>query len=676
MPLLAPVLTRSLESALECAFACAFACAIAATPGDTTHYDVFNHGRLAGAMQVVTAGDSVLVRYGHQDRQRGPDVVATYRFAPDGTLRSRVVATGNRITRTPPREAERAEVRDGRLAWRAGRDTGSVPVAAGAWPLSSVDHPYELGALARALLGRPGVGRPIAQGGTATARVVVDTTLVAGGQAQRARLVALGMASLGESFVWLDEANAVLASSADWFITIRRGREALLPSLRAIERAVTTRASAALAARMAPPVTRALVIRDGDVFDSERGVVVPRQTVVIEGDRIVAVGPTASVAVPRGATVLEARGRTVLPGLWDMHTHFFSGSEAVSGLLHLASGVTTVRDLAADADDAVSARGRAAAGQLLYPRMLLGGFLEGPGAWAGPSEALVRTEAEATAWVARYDSLGYRQVKLYNLVHPDLVPTIVAEAKRRGLRVSGHVPRGLTVEQALALGFDEVQHAAFLMSTFFQDSLYLPTMRAYSQVASAVAPGFDPEAPRVTALLAAFTRRGAAMDPTLNVYQGSSALPDGTHPVFGPAVAWMPPTMQRALAATPADSANTRLRGTYGRLVQRLWEAGVPIVAGTDNLAGIALLGELEAYERAGIPAPAVLQLATLGSARVMGEQRDYGSIGVGKVADLVVVDGRPAERITDLRRAEVVVRAGRWYRSRQLLEAAGLTPR
>jgi len=496
MPLLAPVLTRSLESALECAFACAFACAIAATPGDTTHYDVFNHGRLAGAMQVVTAGDSVLVRYGHQDRQRGPDVVATYRFAPDGTLRSRVVATGNRITRTPPREAERAEVRDGRLAWRAGRDTGSVPVAAGAWPLSSVDHPYELGALARALLGRPGVGRPIAQGGTATARVVVDTTLVAGGQAQRARLVALGMASLGESFVWLDEANAVLASSADWFITIRRGREALLPSLRAIERAVTTRASAALAARMAPPVTRALVIRDGDVFDSERGVVVPRQTVVIEGDRIVAVGPTASVAVPRGATVLEARGRTVLPGLWDMHTHFFSGSEAVSGLLHLASGVTTVRDLAADADDAVSARGRAAAGQLLYPRMLLGGFLEGPGAWAGPSEALVRTEAEATAWVARYDSLGYRQVKLYNLVHPDLVPTIVAEAKRRGLRVSGHVPRGLTVEQALALGFDEVQHAAFLMSTFFQDSLYLPTMRAYSQVASAVAPGFDPEAPR------------------------------------------------------------------------------------------------------------------------------------------------------------------------------------
>nr|MCU0622875.1 amidohydrolase family protein [Gemmatimonadaceae bacterium] len=554
-------------------------------------------------------------------------------------------------------------------------DTGSVPASTGAWPLSSAGHPWELALLARTLLVRPERRAPIAQGGTASARVVTDTTLDVGGVAQRARLVALDVGAIGEELVWLDGGGALLASSADWFITVRRDRAALLPALRAIERAHTERASAALAARLAPPAGRVLVIRDGDIFDSERGVLVPRQTVVVEGDRIVAVGPTGQVPVPRGATVLDARGKTVLPGLWDMHTHFFSASEDVSGLLHLASGVTTVRDLAADLDDAVSARRRAAAGRLLYPRMLLGGFLEGPGAWAGPSEALVRTEAEALAWIARYDSLGYRQVKLYNLVHPDLVPTIVADAKRRGMRVSGHIPRGLTLENALALGFDEVQHAAFLMSTFFQDSLYLPRMRAYSQVAAAVVAGFDPEAPRVTAMIEAFSRRGANLDPTLNVYQGSAALPDGTHPVFGPTVAWMPPTSRRALAATPADTAVTRARNTYGRLVQRLWAAGVPIVPGTDNLAGLSLIGELEAYGRAGIPAPAVLQLATLGSARVMGEQRDYGSVTTGKVADLVLVNGRPTERLADLRRIELVVRGGAWYRARTLLQAAGLTP-
>jgi imidazolonepropionase-like amidohydrolase len=642
---------------------------------DTTDYVVLNHGRPAGSMRVIRVGDSVQVRFGYQDRQRGPDVEASYRIGPDGALLSRVVRTANRVLGTPMRMAERVVVTNDRMVWRGGADTGSIAASAGAVHLSAIEQPWELGLLARTLLASPGLSRPIAQGGTARARVVVDTTLVLGASRQRARLVALDVASLGEEFVWLDGDGAVLASDAGWFITVRRGREALLPALRAIERANLTLASATVAKRLAPAPAPAVAIRDGDVFDTERGVLMPRHTVIVQGDRITAVGPTASVRVPAGATVIDARGKTVIPGLWDMHTHYFASSQATSGLLHLASGVTTVRDLAADADDAVSARARAADGSLLYPRMLLGGFLEGPGLWAGPSDVLVRTEAEAVAWVARYDSLGYRQVKLYNLVHPDLVPTIAAEAKKRGMRVSGHIPRGLTIENAVSLGFDEVQHAAFLMSNFHQDSLYLPRMRAYSSVAQAVVDGFDPEAPRVTTLLAFLKQRGTSYDPTLNVYQTGGALPDGTHPVYGPVPAWMPPTAKRGYSAPPPDSAGIRARQVYGRLVYRMWEAGIPVVPGTDNLAGVALIGELEAYARAGIPAPAILQLASLGAARVMGESQQYGSIAVGKVADLAIVDGRPTERIQDLRRMDTIMRNGRWYRARDLLRAAGLTP-
>lgn len=642
---------------------------------DTTDYVVLNHGRPAGSMRVIRSGDSVQVRFGYQDRQRGPDLEATYRFGPDSSVVLRVVRSRSRITAAPMREVERVTVMNGRLTWRAGGDTGSVAASAGAVHLSSAEHPWELGQLARALLATPTKSRPIAQGGTARVRVVADTTLMAGTAPQRARLVALDVASLGEEFVWLDDQGEVLASDAGWFITVRRGREALLPALRAIERAALARASAAQAARLAPRAGSAVAIRDGDVFDSERGVLVPKQTIVIQGERITAVGPSAEVRIPAGATVIDARGKTVIPGLWDMHTHFFASSERTNGLLHLASGVTTVRDLAADTDDAVSARTRAANGTLLYPRLILGGFLEGPGAWAGPSDVLVRTEADAAEWVARYDSLGYRQVKLYNLVHPDLVPTIVAAAKKRGMRVSGHIPRGLTIENAVTLGFDEVQHAAFLMSTFYQDSLYVPRMRAYSSVAQAVVDRFDPDAPRVTALLSFLKQRGTSYDPTLNVYQTGGVLPDGTHPVYGPVPAWMPPTAKRAYAAGPVDSVGVRARQVYGRLVYRLWEAGIPVVPGTDNLAGVALIGELEAYARAGIPAPAVLQLATIGAARVMGEAQQFGSIAVGKVADLSVVDGRPTERIQDLRRMDTVIRGGRWYRARDLLQAASLTP-
>ena len=122
--------------------------------------------------------------------------------------------------------------------------------------------------------------------------------------------------------------------------------------------------------------------------------------------------------------------------------------------------------------------------------------MEGPGAWAGPSEVIVRTEAEARAWVARYDSLGYRQIKLYNIIHPDLVPTIAAEAHKRGMRLSGHVPRGLSVAAAVKLGFDEINHARPLLELLSGLALS-PTMRAYSR-GGRVAPNIDLDSREMT----------------------------------------------------------------------------------------------------------------------------------------------------------------------------------
>jgi hypothetical protein len=417
------------------------------------------------------------------------------------------------------------------------------------------------------------------------------------------------------------------------------------------------------------------------VFDSEKGIVRPRTTILIEGERITAVGPAESTRIPADATVIDATNRTVIPGLWDMHTHLFVGGEE-AGLMQLATGITSVRDVASDIDAALSQRERARTATMLSPRIILAGFLEGPGKWAGPTDVLVRTEEEARTWVARYDSLGYKQIKVYNLVHPDLIPTIADEAHKRGLRLSGHIPRGLTVEGAVRLGFDEFQHAAFLFSTFFQDSLYLPTMRAYSGVAAAVAPTFDVDAARVTALIQFLRDRGTVVDGTFNAWlDRTQPLADGTDLTFGPTIAWMPPLMQRGMNAGSFDSPQSAARAaannaSYNRKLKRLYDAGVTLVPGTDNIPGLSLHGELEIYERAGIPAPAVLQIATIVPARVMKDDKDYGSIAVGKIADLAIVNGRPAEKITDLRRTERVIRAGRVYDSRALYEAAGLTPK
>jgi imidazolonepropionase-like amidohydrolase len=540
--------------------------------------------------------------------------------------------------------------------------------------------PFDDAFLARFLLSRPQHTSRLYPEGSGRAEVVADTSVTVAGAQRHIRLVFIDGLSTSTDAVWIDDANQLFASGAGWFITVPRNAVSVLPTLRGIEQRIRAERSAAVARRLTQAAPKALVIRNGNVFDSERAVVRPRTTIVIEGERITAVGPADSVKGPAGATVIDATGKTVIPGLWDMHTHLFLAAEE-AGMMQLAAGITTVRDMASDLDDAVSQRERAQRGTLLSPRFILAGFIEGPGRWAGPSEVLVRTEDEARAWVARYDSLGYKQIKLYNLVHPDLVPTIAEEAHKRGMRLSGHIPRGLTIESAVKLGFDEFQHSAFLFSTFFQDSLYVPRMRAYSEVATTVSPTFDVDAPRVTDLINFLRDRHTVVDGTFNVWQNRSRpLPDGNDPIFGPTIAWMPPLMRRGFRTSPlppeaaaraeAGSAN------YRRMLKRLYDAGVTLVPGTDNVPGLSLHGELEVYERAGIPAPAVLQIATIVPARVMKDDKDYGSIARGKIADLAIVDGRPAERITDLRRTERVVRAGRVYESKALYEAAGLNPK
>ena len=619
--------------------------AAATIAADTTRYVVLNHGRPAGQMTVVRNGDSVVVHYRHVDRNRGQRVENRYRIGPNGLVvagESRPVGLNDG---RPGEVADRFEIVRDSVSWGGGRgQPGGARMTPGSYYRLRSNTPYDAALFANFLLRQSSRSATLVGGGPARVEVIADTTVVVGGRPQRVRLAVTHGTGNVPGAVWLDDRGELFASEVGWFITVRPGAESVLPTLRAIEVAYRNRQAEELARRVTPPAPSALVIRNGDLFDAERGVMRPRMTVVVRGDRIVAVGPTDSVAVPAGATVIDATGKAIVPGLWDNHGHIQLTTQSSGALMQLATGITTVRDLAADTDVAVSHRDRAATGRIVSPRAILAGFMEGPGAWAGPSDVLVRTEDEARAWVARYDSLGYTQIKLYNIVHPDLVPTIADETRKRGMRLSGHVPRGLSTIAAVKLGFDEINHAAFLFSNFYQDSLYLPTMRAYSAVAAAVAPNVNVDAPEFTRMIDVLKVHGTVIDGTFNLWiQGGG--PGGTGNPANP----LPPTVERANA-------------NYLRLIKRLHDAGVPMVPGTDNSSGSTYNTELELYERAGIPAAQVLQMATIGSARVMKDEQDYGSIAVGKVADIVVIDGRPAERVADLRRVDRVIRAGRAY--------------
>ncbi len=625
---------------------------------DTVRYPILNHGRAAGEMLVIRDGSSVVVRYIYVDRNRGQRVEARYRLSPSGD----VIASEMRSIAADGVAGEptiRYEVAADSARWTSAAPGGRGAPNGGPGPTTRAVKlepgmffhiggiPWGNALLVRHLLRQPDRTARLLPQGRARLEIVADTAVSIGGSRQRVRLAIVHGQNSTPSGVWIDERGDFVASDVQWFMAVRPGTESALPVLRAIEIAWRNRQAEALAQRLTKPATGPIVIRNGDVFDAERGVMMPRTTVVIRGDRIEAVGPADAVATPPGATVIDATGKAVLPGLWDMHTHFQTNSASGGTILQLATGITSIRDLAADTDVGVAIRDQANALKVLSPRTYLAGFIEGPGAWAGPSDALARNEAEARALVAKYDSFGYRQIKLYNLLHPDYVPTIAAEAHKRGMMLSGHVPRGMSVTAAVNLGFDEINHAAFLFSNFFQDSLYWPTMRAYSAVAAVVAPNFNVDSPEMTTLIDHLKAKRTVIDGTFNLWMGQGALTGQGNP--GAA--------------------------QYARLLKRLYDAGVPIVAGTDNNTGSTFILELELYQHSGIPAPAVLQIATIAAARVMKDDREYGSIAVGKVADLIVVNGRPHEKISDLRNLEQVIRAGRVYEPRTLRSAVFGTP-
>ena len=626
------------------------------TVADSTVYPVLNHDRPAGSMVVRRNGDTTTVRFVFTDRNRGTRVFSRY-VMRDGrimSIESRPVLSDDRLGE-PTFRLE--VVGDSIRQWTPARTTSDLLQRDVFYATGF--SPFDQATLARHLLRQPGYTTKLPGNASARLEIVKELTVPTTRGSERVRLVSIDRGfGATPQMIWLDRDDNLFATEVSWFITLKPGAEPALPTLRKTEFAVRDAQAEALNKRLQKPTSGTLAIVNGDVFDSERGVMRPRTTVVVRGDRIVAVGPSDSMPVPQGATVIDAAGKTVMPGMWEMHGHMQLTSEATSGPMQLSYGITTVRDLASDVDVAVSERDRAQAGVIAAPHMVLAGFIEGPGKWAGPTSVLVRTEDEARHWVARYDSLGYKQIKVYNLVHPDLIPTIAAEAHARGLRLSGHIPRGLSVPNAIELGFDEVNHAAFLFSTFYQDSLYVPAMRAYSAVATAVAPNIDVDGPAMTQLIDALKRHGTVIDGTFSVWITSAGTGIG----------------QAVGAGVPTDA--RKADANYMRLLKRLYDAGVILVAGTDAFGSTSYDTELELYEKAGIPAPTVLQIATIGAARVMKDDKEYGSLAAGKVADIIVVNGRPIERVGDVRKVETVIRAGRVYDAQELRLATGLARR
>jgi imidazolonepropionase-like amidohydrolase len=642
----------------------------------TLRYEVLIAGRHEGAQVTeITSENERRVSYEFNDRGRGPRLTTRMVVNPDGTP-ALIDTAGHDYLKA--KVEEHFSIKGQKAEWRSSASSGEKVLSGSAFYDSVNSVPEEGAQLARALLASPDHRLALLPEGEARIQAADEVEVRSGPRAQGVRQYAIDGLGLGTAFIWLDDDRNFFASVSPWRSIVREGWKDVVPVLLESDDKARAKISAKLATSLGRPLGRKWVLRGANLFDSERGKMLPRMSIVGSDNRILAVGPE-SLELPPDAEVLDVSGKSVLPGLWDMHAHLFENQ----GPQYIACGVTTARDLANNIDLIASLRRRWDAREAIGPRIVAAGFLDGPGPYAGPTGILVGTEEEARAAIDRYAQLGYEQIKIYSSIKPELVPAIVKHSHSRGLRVSGHIPFGMNAEEAVRMGFDELQHSNFLFLNFLVDkAVDTRTPLRFTKVAEHAAE-LDLDSPQVQAFIALLKERKIVVDPTLGTFeQMFLTRPGQIAPTYASIAQRLPPLPRRSLAtgglpATDADAARNResFRALI-RMVGLLYRAGVPLVAGTDAaFPGFVLHRELELYVEAGVPAPAVLQIATLGAAKVMKHDKDLGSVSRGKMADLIIVDGDPSKRISDIRRVVKVIKNGVIYDAAELQRAIGVNP-
>ena len=640
-------------------------CAIA----QVRNYSIVVAGRIAGhEVLTVNPDRSVRITYTYNDRGRGPDIQGRYTFAPDGSPAS-IELTGQDYNHTPV--DERFSAREGVAQWKSRIESGESKSAA--FYVAASGPAAQTAWLARAILSAQKTSMPLLPGGEATLERGPSLDV----KGQRVTLYSIGGLGFTPQPVWLDAGNDFFAASGD-FAAIREGFEEVLPKLEAAERETAEKRFHDLAARLAHKPAHGLAIRHVRVFDAENASARDNQIVTVNGNKIESVAPDRGGKLPPGTESIDGAGKTLLPGLFDMHAHFSD----YEGLLNIACGVTSVRDLGNDMNRLLRWKRQMDANEMIGPRIVLAGVMDGRGPYAAPTDVLVDTEEEAQAAIEKYKEAGYIQIKIYSSISPKLVPFIALTAHRNGMRVSGHVPAGMIAEQFVDAGADELQHMNFFFLNFWPEEAAKTNTRARITVPAERAAALDPNILAVQSFIAKLKEKEIVVDPTLGVFEENyTARPGVASPAYSAIIDRLPVQLRRAAyrGGLPVTAGQDRTyRASFQAMLEmtaRLYRYGVRLVIGTDGIEGLMLHRELELWVKAGIPPEKVLQMATIGAARVARAGDERGSIEPGKLADLALYEGNPVRAISDIRKPRIVIKDGVVYRSEDLFRALGMQP-
>jgi imidazolonepropionase-like amidohydrolase len=441
----------------------------------------------------------------------------------------------------------------------------------------------------------------------------------------------------------------------------------------------------ALPARPSPQAPRPLVFTHVTVIDMTGAPPSLDLTVVITGNRITELGKSGAVHAPEGAQVVDATGKFMIPGLWDMHVHWLHKDYVP---LFVANGVTGIRIMWGSPFHH-QWRHEIEQGALLGPRMAIASaIVDGPKPiW--PGSLAVGSDAEGRQAVIRSKQEGADFIKVYSRLPREAYFAIADEAKKQGIPFAGHVPESVSVAEASDAGQKSIEHfTSFLEACSTREEELrksradawanlpegqkFPSRASLRPLSRLMLDTFSPE--KANALFTRLARNHTWQCPTLTAQRNMAFIKD---PAIhnDPRVKYMPPEI--ASGWDPAGDFRLKdrteedfdlARSVYRKLttlVAPMRRAGVEFLAGTDAInpycfPGFSLHDELKLLVEAGLSPMEALQAATLNPARFLDKEKDLGTVEKGKIADLVVLDANPLEEIGNSRKIDAVVLDGK----------------
>lgn len=669
------------KTGLATALGLVLACApgLSASAAETVRYVVMVHGGTKAGQQVVTHGDDGVTRtdFIFKDNGRGPEGHEEYSLLPGGGFKSYHV-TGK--TTFGSNVDERFDAADGKGRWASGIDKGETALVPGAFYSPLNGAPETMSAMLTALASSPDHSIPLLPTGRLSMRLVDTVPVRKGGDVAKASLVTVTGLGFTPQFLWVSDGPKprLFASIVPGYMQlIEEGWEANANALEARQKTAEHDVLSGMQKRLAHPLAGSLLIRNARVFDSGKATLGKPSDVLVRDGRIVSVVPTGRKHAPADQ-VIDAGGRVLLPGLFDLHAHI----DRWSGGLDIAAGVTSVRDMGNDNQTMQDMLREEREGTLMIPRIVPAGFIEGESKYSARMGFVIKDLDEAKKAVDWYAAHGYPQLKVYNSFPKDILKDTVTYAHSKGMRVSGHVPAFLRAQDVVDDGFDEIQHINQVLLNFLvKPGTDTRTLERFYLPARGIA-DLDFDSKPVQDFIALLARKKIDIDSTMTAFEFLKQRNGEPMAAFEGIEDHLPPDVVRngrvAQLEIPDDATAQRYRKSVAKMVEfigRMYKAGVPLVAGTDDVPGFALQRELQLYVDAGLTPAQALQVATRNGARYSRVENELGSITPGKKADLILVDGDPVKDIRALRNVATVLKGTTLYYPQEIYRELGIKP-